>query len=187
MKGLDEFIQVFGGVTVGTVITGIIAIAFLIAGYMKFRAYLLKKHDLEVAKSRELKEALEAVRKYPEYRAQSVEIQNQLAIELQEIKRVQEDCISRLSQIEEDNRRRERNKLRDLLLQNYRYYINSEHNPERAWTRMESDAFWDMFHEYELAGGDGYMHTTVQQEMSTLIVIDMNDIEHITSLMRSRR
>ena len=182
MKCLDEFIQVFGGVTVGTFITGVIAIA-----YMKFRGYLLKKHDLEVAKNKELKEALDAVRKYPEYRAQSVEIQNQLALELQEIKRVQEDCIDRLSKIEEDNRRRERNKLRDSLLQNYRYYTSTEHNPLLAWTKMESDAFWDMFHEYELAGGDGYMHTTVQPDMSSLIVFDMNDLENVTKLMHSRR
>ena len=38
---------------------------------------------------------------------------------------------------------------------------------------MESEAFWDLFKEYEEADGDGYMHTEVQPAMNLLTVLEM--------------
>lgn len=61
----------------------------------------------------------------------------------------------RLTKTEEDTQRRERNKLRDRLLQNYRHYVNKETNPSHSWTQMESEAFWELFKKYEAAGGNG--------------------------------
>lgn len=52
---------------------------------------------------------------------------------------------------------------------------------------MESDAFWKMFGDYEEAGGDGDMHTTVQPAMRLLDVIQMNEEERISELMQSRK
>ena len=75
--------------------------------------------------------------------------------------------------MEEQNKRRERNKLRDVLLQNYRYFTNKETNPSQTWTRMESEAFWELFKDYEDAGGNGYIHSTVLPEMERLIVIEV--------------
>ena len=60
-----------------------------------------------------------------------------------------------------------------MLLQNYRYYTNECQNPSKSWTKMEAEAFWELFREYEEAGGNGYMHTVVQPEMERLLVIEL--------------
>ena len=100
--------------------------------------------------------------------------------EIQELRNYQQtlgntqlEIVTRLKQMEERMNLRDRNKLRDLLLQNYRYYTNPEKNPSGSWTRMEADAFWALFHDYEDAGGDGFMHTDVQPAMERLTVIDV--------------
>ena len=63
--------------------------------------------------------------------------------------------------MENDLKRRERNKLRARLLQSYRFYTNPERNPSQSWTRMEAEAFWELFRDYEDANGNGYIHTEV--------------------------
>ena len=40
---------------------------------------------------------------------------------------------------------------------------------------MESEAFWELFREYENAGGNGYMHTEVQPAMELLTIVDPGD------------
>lgn len=45
---------------------------------------------------------------------------------------------------------------------------------------MEADGFWDLFREYEEAGGDGYIHTVVQPDMERLGVVDLDvDTAHM--------
>jgi len=180
LKGLDEFLEVFGGITIGQATVMIVAIAFILLAYKKFKEYLIKKHEIEKVKDAQLQEALTAVRKYPEYRQQSIDIQHLLESEIQELKEMQQKLekmqteeTARLVQIEEENKRRERNKLRDILLQNYRYYTNKTNNPSQSWTRMEAEAFWELFRDYEDAGGNGYMHTEVQPAMEHLLVIEV--------------
>ena len=180
MQGLDEFLETFGHITIAEVVAVVLAIVFLVAIYRKISDYLMKRHDAAQEKDAHLKEALEAVRRYPEYRQQSVKIQELLEDEIQELrvshgelaKRL-EDGFQRLIQLEEQNKKRECNKLRDMLLQNYRYYTNECQNPSKSWTKMEAEAFWELFHDYEEAGGNGYMHTVVQPEMERLIVIEV--------------
>lgn len=88
---------------------------------------------------------------------------------------------------EAQKKKTKRNELRDRLLQSYRYYTSKDKNPLLAWSVMESDAFWKMFGDYEEAGGDGDMHTTVQPAMRLLDVIQMNEEERISELMQSRK
>jgi hypothetical protein len=38
---------------------------------------------------------------------------------------------------------------------------------------MESDAFWELFRDYEDLGGDGHMHSKVEPDMRGLTVIEM--------------
>lgn len=153
----------------------------------QIRDYLIKKYEAEKEKDKELKEALEAVRKYPEYRQQSIKIQEKLENEIQELRKAQDEHTCRLLQMEENSQRRERNKLRDRLLQNYRYYTSKEHNPHQEWTRMESETFWECFADYENMNGNGYMHSVVQPEMNLLGIIEMDDASGIAELMHSRK
>ena len=175
MSGIDEFLKLFGNITVADVVVVILACVFLFSVYKKIKDYLISKHESEALKNEQLKEALESVRKYPEYRQQSIAIQKLLEDEIQELRTMQADTTARLIRIEEQNQKRECNKLRDILLQNYRHYTNKTHNPSQSWTRMESEAFWDLFRDYEEAGGNGYIHTVVQPEMERLIVVEINE------------
>lgn len=173
MKGYDQFVNVFGEITLLHVAEVIIACIFLYFVYKKFKDYLVKNHEITKKRDEQIKEALEAVRKYPEYRQQSIQIQKSLEDEIQVLREMQEETTNRLVQMEELTKRRERNKLRDLLLQNYRYYTNRDLNPSHSWTRMEAEAFWELFRDYEEAGGDGYMHTVVQPAMEELTIIEI--------------
>ena len=187
MTGLEEFLKTFGNITVSNGITVALAAVFLGMTYKKIRDYLIKKYEAEKEKDKELKEALEAVRKYPEYRQQSIRIQEKLESEIQELRKAQDEHTCRLLQMEENAQRRERNKLRDRLLQNYRYYTSKEHNPRQEWTRMESETFWECFADYENMNGNGYMHSVVQPEMNLLGIIEMDDASGIAELMHSRK
>lgn len=186
MTGLDEFNQFFGDITLGTLLKFGLAVFFILYVCKHVKAYLLEKQKLELQKAeieqkrdKDLAEALEGVRQYPKYRQQSIEIQHKLEDENCEVRKEIQDLASRIDKMEEATKRRERNKIRDRLLQNYRYYTSSETNPSHSWTRMESDAFWELFKEYEENGGDGHMHTVVQPEMERLIIVEHDT--HITS------
>ena len=172
--------------TVAYVVKFIMAVAFLVYVGKKVNDYLTKRHDAEKKKNEQLRKALEAVEKYPEYRKQSVEIQKKLENEIQELRKLQEENAERLNRMENDMKRRERNKCRDTLLQNFRYFTSREKNPMQAWTRMESEAFWELFKDYEGADGNGYVHSEVQPAMNRLDIIEMHDADRITELMKSR-
>ena len=105
----------------------------------------------------------------------------------EQLKKSVDEISKRLEEIELGNKKRELNKIRDRLLQSHRYYTSTDKNPLQAWTIMESDAFWEMFGDYEELGGDGYMHTVVEPAMRQLIIVDMTDTEGISHLMSSRK
>lgn len=182
----EAFLKVFGGLTVANVVQIILAVAFLIYVGKKIRDYLIKRYAAEQEKDKQLQEALESVRKYPEYRKQSIAIQQKLEGEIQSIRRAQEENVKRLDEMEKSAQRRERNKLRDRLLQNFRYFTSEEKNPMQAWTRMEAEAFWELFKDYEDAGGNGYVHSEVQPAMNLLELIEVDDTEKVAQLMKSR-
>lgn len=78
-----------------------------------------------------------------------------------------DDICSKLEQIQETENRSKLKELKDKLVQYYNTYT-----PKGCWTALESDAFWDLFNEYEQRGGDGYIHTVVEPAMRSLKVID---------------
>lgn len=175
MMGQKEFIELFGEVTVATIVTWIMALIFMVFVGRKIKDYFEKKIKAEQEKNKKLEQVFDAVKKVST-------IEN----DIRELREGQERQEKRLRSMEENADRRERNKLRDSLLQNYRYYTNKDRNPQLAWTRMESDAFWDLFKDYEDAGGDGYIHSVVQPAMNALFIVEMNDPDSITNLMHSR-
>ena len=177
---MDEFLKLFGHMTVVDVVGWIVAIGFVWKIYQNVRDYLIDRHEAEVQRDNDLQEALQVTRKYPEYRAQSIEIQQKLEQQITNIN-------DRLKSIEDTSKKRERNKLRECILRSYRYYTSPDKNPQQAWTRMEEQTFWASFGDYEEADGDGYVHTVVQPAMNKLSVIEMNDEEAIENLMKSRR
>lgn len=186
MHGKDAFLEIFGNVTLADFVQVCLAISFLIFVGKKITNYLLERHEAEKAKDEQLKKALEAVEKYPEWRQQSIDIQKELNDEIREIRKLQEKQTERLDIIEQDTKRRERNRIRENLLRNYRYFTSKTKNPMQAWTKMEADAFWEEYRDYIDAGGNGHVRDEVQPKMRELEVIEMIEAEKVTELMHSR-
>lgn len=187
MSGMEEFLSIFGNITILQVVQFVLAVVFVVLVYRQVKKYFQKKITeqnkraaIDEQRDKQLKEALDSVHQYPKYRQQSLEIQEKLQAQIESLNQAQEalnqaqqELNKRMSDMEEAADRRERNKLRDLLLQNYRHYINPETNPSHSWTAMEAETFWELFRDYEAAGGNGYIHTEVLPAMQLLTVVDV--------------
>ena len=186
MIGLEQFLEIFGNVTVKTIIGFILAGVFCFGVYKQIKKFLenkkkllIEKHENEKVRDEQFQKVIEQVNNYPKYREQSKQIQQELKNEIDGLKEAQKSLAltqneikESLNEMKERQDRLERNKLRDTLIKSYRYYTDKTRNPEQTWTKMESDAFWDLFREYEDRGGNGYIHTVVQSAMNLLRIID---------------
>jgi hypothetical protein len=180
MKYLDEFLMVFGDITIGKLVIYVLAGYFLYLIYKELKKMnnaKLKEQQEKLAaekeKDKKINEAWQITQKYPEYHKESIDIRNDIEKEIQELRYDFGIIIKRLDDMDAQNKKRECSKLRDMLLQNYRYYTSEIQNPSKSWTRMEAEAFWELFREYEEAGGNGYMHSEVQPAMERLLVIEV--------------
>ena len=180
MTGLDEFLKLFGDITISDLTVFIFAAIFVFLTYKQIKKYVdasikekQEKAEKERQRNQKLDEAYDVTQKYPAYHQESIDIRDGLKREIKEMRDDFAIILKRLDDMEAQNKKRECSKLRDMLLQNYRYYTNEKQNPSKSWTRMESEAFWELFKEYEEAGGNGYMHTVVQPEMERLIIIEV--------------
>ena len=135
----------------------------------------------------------EAVSHYPEYRAQSLQIQNQLE---QTDKHILEVCDSiksaviangeKLDKRLGDLEKREKNSLRAKILDEYRLYTDERKNPMQAWSEMEHHSFFKLVEDYESLGGNDYVHGTIIPAMNELDVISMSDSDKLKELYQSR-
>lgn len=135
----------------------------------------------------------EAISHYPEYRAQSLQIQSQLE---QTDKNILEVCDSiksavintgeRLDKRLGDLEKREKNSLRAKILNEYRLYTDERKNPMQAWSEMEHHSFFKLVEDYESLGGNDYVHGTIIPAMNELDVISMSDSDKLRELYQSR-
>ena len=153
----------------------------------KVEKYFSDKAIREKEKDEKIQQVIDQAKLYPKWRQQSIGIQEELTGAINGLKKELTAHQEMLEKIEQDNMRRERSKLRDRLLQSYRYFTSEEKNPAQAWSEMEAEAFWSMFKEYEEAKGDGHMHDTVQPAMRNLEEIPMYESGKIAQLMSSRK
>lgn len=184
---MDAFLELFGDWTVADIVKLIIAASVVYGVYRKLRTYFIAQYEKEKEKDKKLQKLLDQIEQYPKWRQQSVEIQQQFTKSINELKEEQRAHTKKLEEIEAENKKRERNKLREQLLQSHRYYTSTEKNPMQAWSEMEADAFWKSFGDYEDVDGNGHIHTVVQPAMRLLEVIPMHETEKITELMQSRK
>jgi hypothetical protein len=135
-----------------------------------------------------------AVNALPGYRAQSLEIQQQLQstdreilIALTDIKsgilENQNILNTRLDRLED----REKNAIRAKLLDEYRLFTDEHKNPMLAWSEMEHHAFFKLVKDYEDLNGNDYVHKEVIPAMNKLQVIRMDDKAELLKLMSSRK
>lgn len=135
-----------------------------------------------------------AVNALPGYRAQSLQIQQQLQTSDKDILNVcneiknsvldnQNILNERLDRLE----KREKNSIRAKLLDEYRLFTDETKNPMLAWSEMEHHAFFELVRDYEDLHGNDYVHSTVIPAVNELIVIPMADKKGLAELMASRR
>ena len=135
----------------------------------------------------------EAVSHYPEYRAQSLKIQNQLEQKdnhlLEVCNSIKAAVIANGERIDKrlgDLERREKNALRAKILDEYRLYTDERKNPMKAWSEMEHHSFFKLVEDYESLGGNDYVHKTIIPAMNELDVISMSDSDKLKELYQSR-
>lgn len=72
-----------------------------------------------------------------------------------------------LEKMQHKNNESELRRLKDSLV---RYY--NKYKDIGKWSKLEKDAFWDLFDDYEQRGGDGFIHSIVEPVMRELTEID---------------
>ena len=135
----------------------------------------------------------EAVSHYPEYRAQSLKIQNQLEQKdnhlLEVCNSIKAAVIANGERIDKrlgDLENREKNALRAKILDEYRLYTDERKNPMKAWSEMEYHSFFKLVEDYESLGANDYVHKTIIPAMNELDVISMSDPDKLKELYQSR-
>lgn len=184
---MDYFLQMFGNINFGTVIIFSVALFGFFTLCTKGYMAIVKFHDRVQDKNNSLNEVSEKTKKLETDLEEIVKTQNSIISSIDKISEAQEFLSSQISEFEEVVKKQNLNKIRDRLIQSYRYYTNEERNPLRAWTEMEKDAFDRLFENYEELGGDGYIHSVVEPEMNNLETISMSDVDGINKLMKNRR
>ena len=61
-------------------------------------------------------------------------------------------------------------KIKEMKSSLIHYYHKYKDSGE--WSKLEKDAFWDLFDDYEKRGGNGYIHSIVEPAMRELREID---------------
>ena len=136
----------------------------------------------------------EAVDKLPQYREQSIKIQQELKdadvsiVELcevikSEVMENRKEVLCKLERLEA----REKNALRAKILEEHRLYTDESRNPMKAWSEMEEHSFRKLLEDYEALGGNDYVHDIVIPDMNRLNVVPMSNVIKLKELYDSRR
>ena len=136
MSGAEEFKALFGGITLWQVVEFGLAVGFALALYRKVKTYILERHDAEQERDEKLAQALDSINRYPQYRAQSLKIQDELRGEIAELRSSQQQTAQRLQKMDEEQKALKRNELRGKLLEAHRYYTG-----KGAWNAMEAVSY----------------------------------------------
>lgn len=190
--------------SVGSVLISL-TVTFIFNKVVGIPKELKKQREAEAAKEEKLKlenqardakiASLEAaVNALPGYRAQSLQIQQQLQSSDKDILNLcteikngvvdnQKVLNERLDRLE----KREKNAIRAKLLDEYRLFTDEAKNPMLAWSEMEHHAFFELVRDYEDLHGNDYVHSTVIPAINELEVIPMSDKARLMELMTSRR
>ena len=184
---MNYFLQAFGGINFGSVVVFCAAIGGIISLIVKIYKKIIGFHDEIQEKDKALTEVIEKTGELETELEKIVTTQNSIAESIDKISESQFELSRQIQSFEYDMKKQSLNKIRDRLVQSYRYYANDERNPLKAWTEMEKDAFDRLFRDYEELGGDGYIHTVVEPAMNDLEVIEITDAEGVANLMKNRK
>lgn len=177
ITGFEQFMKwISHSPILALIVDTILVLIFLITIWKNIKKKIIEDENITRDRRERIEKLEEAYKEIPDMKK-----------DISQAKAASDRVLNKLNQIENDNKKREMRKLQNALLENYRLYADINRNPMQAWSKMEANAFWDLFEEYEAVGGDGFMHSEVQPAMQKLIVIPMNDLEKLEELMHSRK
>lgn len=179
LSTMEYFLQLFGAIPLSTVVVFIAAVTFLVVLCIRIYKFIVANHD-------KLQEKDETLEKIIDCLEEVKQEQKELKGAVSELRGAQQKIAEKQDAFEEQHRNHSLNKLRDRLLDSYRYYTDPKKNPLQAWSEMEKEAFDKLFHDYEELGGDGFMHSTVEPAMAALEVVLMTDTARFAEIMRQR-
>lgn len=209
MRKLEAFLKLFGHITILEVVEFIIAVAFFVIVLVQFIKFVNKKHDIEQQRNEDIQEALAGARSVPTCQERNKLVHKELKDEITTVYDNLENKILNLEQkvdtkidglqdtldgimkhlceIDEERKKRECSRIRDLLIQSYNLYANPTKNETMAWSEMECANFTELYNDYVALGGNSYIQSHVKPAMDELRVIKMTDIDALYKMMHSRK
>ena len=210
---MEEFLKLFGNITILDAVEFILAMSFLITvgvkAIKKFVKFIIAKHDANKQQKADIQEALSCARALPQCQSHSEKIHDELKADITTVhdnlenkilnleKKVDtkidglqdtlDGIMKHLKEIDDDRKKRERNKAREELLQGHRMFCDVDKNPMKAWTSLERDSWMSRYEDYIECLGNGDMTKRIYPDMCDLIVVHMDDEEKLYELMRSRK
>ena len=96
---MDEIIQAFGGLTVGTVMVLLAGLAAMWRLYKATKTGMIQKYKEEEKEQKKLQDVVNQVAEYPKWHQQSIEIRDKLADSVEEIKKAEQENATRLAEM----------------------------------------------------------------------------------------
>lgn len=96
---MDAFLEVFGDITVATVVLIITALVFVWKIYSIIKGHLIAKYKQEEEKERKVQEVIEQAAHYPEWHQQSIDIQKKFSDAISSIEKAQHNNLEGLHRL----------------------------------------------------------------------------------------
>lgn len=176
---MDAFLSVFGSVPLSVVVLVIAALVFLFVIGKKVYKAITDWHDNRQKREEVLNTICTSIE---EIKTE----QKVLSEAIVEMRDAQAEFAAKQTEFEDGIKKRKMNEIRDNLIKQYQKYTDMAKNPLQAWSAIEKDSFFALFHDYEELGGNGYIHTTVEPAMNALKVVPMDDLQELEKLAASR-
>ena len=141
---MDEFLQVFGNLTVASVAVVIAALVFVWKLYTIAKNHMIERYKKEEEKERKVRQIIEQASHYPEWRKQSLDIQKSLWEAIDTVKKAQLNNIERLEVLTREIGQSEATTCRYRILR-----FNDEILHEQRHTKEHFDQILDDITRYE--------------------------------------
>lgn len=150
-----------------------IAVFSILAGFkagISLIEWIVKKTGLEtkwMRKSRKEHEVLvqtsQGLKTLQKQHDESVKQSETIRSELSQLTRTINGIADTLSNMQQKENETKLKELKDSLVRYYNKYKDTG-----RWSKLEKDAFWDLFDDYEKRGGNGFIHSIVEPVMREL-------------------
>lgn len=173
---MEQFLNEFGDITLTKLASLILAFGFLYKIYFKIKDYFSLKALEEQKRVEKIDNLIKEAEKYPEYQKQNKKAQEHLQGQIDELNAMHQQTYACIIELKGVIDKRDRNFLRDKVIEKYKYYTNKKINPDLVWNQSEAENFWELFSDYEdtkdTKKSDEFIHKIVQPTMAELKIID---------------